>query len=205
MNFNDFYSSASYYFSQDYSHGMAECLKKYNVSPCLAVDIGAGEGRNSLYLASQGYSVIAIEPSDVGVSKIVKRSSDLELSIDIKNTDFLSCSPFLEDVGLVIALTSLEHMEPEYMQEAIKEIKRIMKPGGYIYALVFTEEDPGFTKDIQSASECAMFVKHYFRKDELRTLFSDFSVLEYSEYVKEDNTHGPIHYHGKAKLFAQKK
>ena len=79
-----------------------------------------------------------------------------------------------------------------------------MKPGGYVYILVFTEDDPGFKKDIENASECSLFIKHYFKKGELRNFFSDFEILEYSEYIKKDTTHGPIHYHGKAKLFARK-
>ena len=75
----------------------------------------------------------------------------------------------------------------------------MLRPGGYIYALVFTEDDPGFHKDTSNASECSSFIKHYFKKNELFEYFSDFDVLEYSEYVKEDTTHGPLHYHGKAK------
>ena len=73
-----------------------------------------------------------------------------------------------------------------------------------IYIIAFTEEDPGFRKDVNNSSECSWFIKHYFKKNELRDLFADYLILEYSEYVKEDRMHGPTHFHGKAKLFAQK-
>lgn len=204
MNFDEFYSAPRTYFSQEHSGGMEECLKKYNVPPCLAIDVGAGEGRNALYLASLGYDVCAIEPSEIGAGKIACRAKELSLDVSVLNTDFLSAAKDLNNVGFVLAMTSLEHMDYDYMLQAVKEIKRVLKHGGYIYVMVFTEEDPGFKKVGSNASECAMFIKHYFKKGELRDLFADFEILEYSEYTKVDDTHGPIHYHGKAKLFGRK-
>lgn len=204
MNFDHFYSNNTAYFSQEHSGGMEECLKKYNVDACTAIDIGAGEGRNSLWLASQGFDVYAIEPSKVGASKILQRAKDHGLDLTVLNTDILSAAKNLKDIGFAVALTSLEHMDYEYLLEAVQEIKRVLKTGGYIYAMVFTEDDPGYKKDMSNASECALFIKHYFKKGELKELFSDFEILEYSEYMKIDETHGPVHYHGKAKMFARK-
>lgn len=204
MNFDKFYSIPHTYFSQNHSGGMEECLKKYNVSPCSAIDAGAGEGRNSLYLASSGFNVYAVEPSKVGAQKISQRAKESGVKVSVLNTDILTAMKDLKDIGFVVALTSLEHMGYEYMLEAVKGIKRVLKPGGYIYAMVFTEEDPGYKKDLANASECALFIKHYFKKGELKELFSDFDILEYSEYMKIDEAHGPVHYHGKAKLFARK-
>lgn len=204
MNFDEFYSLPHTYFSQDHSGGMEECLKKYNVPPCTAIDIGAGEGRNSLYLASLGFNVYAIEPSEVGAKKILQRAKDCGVEISVLNIDILTASKTLSNIDFAVALTSLEHMDYDYLLEAVREIKRILKPSGYIYAMVFTEDDPGYKKDLPNASECALFIKHYFKKGELKELFSDFEILEYSEYMKIDETHGPVHYHGKAKLFARK-
>lgn len=204
MNFNEFYSKKTSYFSDSHSGGMQECIDKYNVTPCTSLDIGAGEGRNSLYLASRGFTVKAIEPSTVGATKIKERAINNSFDIEVYNTDFLTVSSEISNIGFVVALTSLEHMEYTYLSKTISEIKRVLKIGGYIYIVVFTEEDPGFLKKKNDASECSMFIKHYFKKGELKSFFSDFRILEYKEYTKEDSTHGPIHYHGKAKLFAQK-
>lgn len=204
MNFDEFYSAHHTYFSQEHSGGMEECLKKYGVQPCAAIDIGAGEGRNTLYLASLGYYVYAIEPSRVGASKIIQRAKELNVDVEVLNTDILSATKSLRDIGFAVALTSLEHMDYDYLLKAVKEIKLVLKPGGYIYAMVFTEDDPGFKNDLSNASECSLFIKHYFKKGELKELFFDFDILEYSEYMKIDETHGPVHYHGKAKLFARK-
>lgn len=204
MNFDNFYSRKEHYFSRKQSGGMEEFIKKYSISPCQAVDLGAGEGRNSIYLASQGFEVIAIEPSLIGAAKIIQQCQDLNLYINVQSIDFLSCTDNIDNIGFLVALTSLEHMEYNYMLKAIEKIKQILYVGGYIYIIVFTEDDPGFKCDLVNASECSLFIKHYFKKNELRDLFSDFKILHYSEYMKEDKEHGPIHFHGKAKLLAQK-
>lgn len=204
MNFDKFYSSKSTYFSPVHSGGMEACLKKYNVQACTAIDIGAGEGRNSLYLASLGFEVYAVEPSKVGAKKILQRAEGCGVEVAVLNTDIITATKNLNNIGFAVAMTSFEHMEYEYLLEAVREIKRVLKSGGYIYAMVFTEDDPGFKKDISNASECALYIKHYFKKGELKELFSDFEILEYSEYMKIDEAHGPVHYHGKAKLFARK-
>lgn len=204
MNFDSFYSSEDIYFSQNHSGGMVECLEKFQVAPCTALDIGAGEGRNSLYLAANGFNVISVEPSSVGARKIQEASQKFELNINVLNSDLLTVSASLNDIGFVLALTALEHMEYDYLIRAVVEIKRLITPGGYFYAIVFTEEDPGFIKDTENASECAMFIKHYFKKNELHNFFSDFDVLVYKEYTKEDLSHGKAHFHGKAKIFVKK-
>lgn len=204
MNFNNFYSKTDKYFSTNHSDGMEFAIKKYSITPCKALDIGAGEGRNSLYLAEIGFDVIAVEPSDIGAKKIIQQSTEKGLDIYVYQTDFLSVAKNISNVGFVVLLTVLEHMEYNYMLQTISKIKQSMQSGGYIYIVAFTEDDPGFKKDIKNASECSMFIRHYFKKGELFDLFSDFEILEYSEYVKEDDSHGPLHYHGKAKLIAKK-
>jgi tellurite methyltransferase len=205
IKFDTFYERGNFYFSQEHSGGMSECLEKFHVPPCNAIDIGAGEGRNSLYLASLGFNVIAIEPSIVGAQKIKQKAIEYGLNINVINNNFLNVSGSLCDIDFVVALTSLEHMNYAYLYNTMQEIKHIINIGAYIYIVVFTEEDPGFKKDYENASECSAFIKHYFKKNELYDFFSDFEVLHYAEYVKDDITHGPKHYHGKAKLFACKK
>ena len=204
MNFNNFYSKTEKYFSAQYSDGLEAAIKKYSIAPCKALDIGAGEGRNSLYLAEIGFDVIAVEPSDVGAKKIMQQSKKRDLDICVYQEDFLSVARDISNVGFAVSLTALEHMEYNYMLQAVSMIKQSMQPGGYIYIVAFTEDDPGFKKDIKNASECSMFIQHYFKNGELCRLFSDYEILEYSEYMKEDSTHGPLHYHGKAKLIAKK-
>ncbi|MDD5286269.1 MAG: methyltransferase domain-containing protein [Desulfuromonadaceae bacterium] len=52
-----------------------------------ALDIACGEGRNSLFLAQNGFQVTALDISDVGLSKGVARAKSAGVSIDFRRVN----------------------------------------------------------------------------------------------------------------------
>jgi len=203
MDFDYFYSKQKSYFGESPSDGLVDMLKKYDVNIGNALDIGAGEGRNSIYLAQIGFNVTSIEPTKDGANKIIDKSNKLNLNINVLNCDYLKDNS-TEKYDFIIAGTSLDHMEKTYLDKAIEKIKESLNLGGLVYIVVFTKEDPGYLKKLDSASECSNFIKHYFSKNELKEYFLGFDILYYNEYIKPDNSHGKSHIHGKAKLIARK-
>ncbi len=203
MDFDYFYSKQQSYFGVSPSDGLVTMLDKFELTNGNALDIGAGEGRNSLYLASLGFNVTAVEPTQDGALKIKKRAEEMGLAINIINQDYLAAN-ISDYFDFIIAGTSLDHMETNYLLEAIKKLRDSLRVGGYIYIVVFTEKDPGYLHDLNNASECSTFINHYFKENELRDYFNDYEILFYDEYLKPDNSHGKPHVHGKAKIIARK-
>ena len=202
-DFGYFYKQKESYFGENPSDGLVEALVKYDIKPGKALDIGAGEGRNCLYLAKLGFSVCAVEPSGLGAKKIQEKAEKLGLDLKVVNTDYLAFDSE-EKYDFILAGTSIDHMDGDLMDEVFTKLKNSLNRKGMVYIIVFTEDDPGAIKKYDEASECADFIKHYFRKNELRNHFRDFKILFYDEYTKKDATHGPVHFHAKAKLVAQK-
>lgn len=203
IDFDYFYSEQKSYFGIEPSDGLVDMLKKYPVTVGNALDIGAGEGRNSIYLSQLGFKVTSIEPTFDGANKIIERAKELNLKINVINNDYLGDTTN-EKYDFIIAGTSLDHMDKDYLDKAIIKLKNSLNINGLVYIVVFTQDDPGYLKDLDNASECASFIKHYFSKNELRDYFNDFDILYYNEYIKPDNSHGKPHVHGKAKLIARK-
>ena len=203
MDFDYFYSKQKSYFGESPSDGLVAMLKEYDVNIGKALDIGAGEGRNSIYLAQLGFNVTSIEPTKDGSNKIIDKTNKLNLKINVLNCDYLTDSSN-EKYDFIIAGTSLDHMEKKYLDKAIEKLKESLNLGGLVYIVVFTQDDPGYLKHIDNASECSDFIKHYFSKNELKEYFKEFDILYYDEYIKPDNSHGKPHVHGKAKLIARK-
>lgn len=203
MDFDYFYSKQQNYFGNTPSDGLVSMLKEYNLTRGNALDIGAGEGRNSLYLASLGFNVTSVEPTKDGANKIISNAKKLGLRVNVIQDDYLSAN-ITDKFDFIIAGTSLDHMETDYLKKAIQKLKDSLNIGGYIYIVVFTEKDPGYLHDKDHASECANFINHYFKESELKEYFSDYEILFYNEYMKPDNTHGKPHVHGKAKIIARK-
>jgi tellurite methyltransferase len=61
--------------------------------PGRALDIGAGEGADSIRLARLGYSVDAIEVSRVGAAKIRRFARDAEVNVNIEISDAYTYEP----------------------------------------------------------------------------------------------------------------
>lgn len=203
MDFDYFYSKQQSYFGFSPSDGLVAMLNEYQVPIGNALDIGAGEGRNSFYLSSLGFKVTAVEPAKDGASKIKRHADELGADIKVINNDYLAAN-LDEYYDFILAGTSLDHMETSYLLKAINKLRDSLKTGGYIYIVVFTQQDPGYLHTKNKASECAPFINHYFKENELKEYFSDYEILYYNEYLKPDNTHGLPHVHGKAKIIARK-
>lgn len=73
-----------------------------SLEPGSAVDLGAGEGRNALWLASRGWEVSAVDFSAVGLRTGASRAETLGLDIEWITADATTwVSP--EEVDLVVA------------------------------------------------------------------------------------------------------
>ena len=89
-----------------------------------ALDIACGEGRNSIFLAQQGFLVTAMDISDVGLGKAVRRAADAGVTIDFQRVD-LEGYRFTEQFDLIINFNFL-------MRDLIPEAVRALSPGGLL-------------------------------------------------------------------------
>lgn len=51
------------------------------------LDLACGEGRNSIFMALQGFNVTALDISDVGIAKGRKRAEEAGVTVDFRQTD----------------------------------------------------------------------------------------------------------------------
>jgi tellurite methyltransferase len=203
-SFDPKYQSSEFYFGIDASEELVEYLK---LNPPLdeeiALDIGCGEGRDSIFLAKSGYRTIAMDISSEGIKKLSKKAQEFGLLIEARCLDILNFNFPVQYFDFVNSVTLLDHLEQDKIPQLIKSIKRSVKDNGIVFLEVFTKDDPGYSHNNPS-SECANFIKHYFSHEELISYFQDWEILKYEEKIEEDATHGPLHLHGIAVLIAKK-
>jgi SAM-dependent methyltransferase len=109
------------------------------------LELAAGHGRDALYLARQGFTVVATDFSDVAVEQIhmAAQAQDLASNISTIVHDLREPLP-LEDeaidavfghMALCMALSTNE------IRTAVHEIRRVLRPGGtFIYTVRHTED-----------------------------------------------------------------
>lgn len=97
----------------------------------LALDVGAGSGRDAAWLVSMGYEVVAVEPSTGMRNEGVRRHSDDKIRwLD----DRLPALSRVHELGLAFDLILLsavwQHIAPNDRQRAFRKLTALLKPGG---------------------------------------------------------------------------
>ncbi|MDY6824199.1 MAG: class I SAM-dependent methyltransferase [Thermodesulfobacteriota bacterium] len=183
---------------EDYFDGM-------DLKDVATLDLGAGEGRYSLYVAKKGARVKAVDFSAAGLAKLQDLARSKGLTINTAVCDLKDYAFTPDAYHLVIAATILDHLDPAARKNVTAGIVRSLKPGGFLYANVFTTADPGFTQNRgEGVSDTSFGIAHYFEEGELQTCFEDLEHLHYYEGQELDLSHGTPHTHGWASLIAKK-
>lgn len=173
-----------------------------------ALDLGCGEGRNSLLLARYGYHVHAIDVSEQGIQKLEKyaRSQGVDM-IDGEVADARTAQLKPNFYDAIVGVTILDHITEAEGQQVARAMIEALKPGGFIFMETFTIHDPAANaarKENETVSETASFVQHFFDEGELAAWFSALEMFLYEEIIKYDDSHGEPHYHGVARLIGRK-
>ena len=171
-----------------------------------ALDLGAGEGRNSLHLARLGYSVTAVDVSEVGLRQLedVARQHRLDDRIQTIRADARKLSLPRQEFDLIVAETVLDHIQRYEIEPLFHRLAGWLRPSGSTYIKVHTVDDPGNHDDARATSELAPLVAYYFRSNELLSLVLDrLHVSWHSEQPEIDTTHGRPHEHVFAKIWAE--
>lgn len=105
--------------------------------------LGAGEGRNEIYLARQGHEVVGVDSSAVGLKKA--RALALENSVTIE-TIHADLSDFEIEPESFDAITCIFcHLPPPIRKQLLRRVARGLRPGGYFILEAFTPRQLAYT------------------------------------------------------------
>lgn len=103
-----------------------------DLSPGAAIDLGAGEGRNAVWLATRGWRVTAVDLSPVGLGKADRLAAEHGVSIDTVEADAVAWEPD-EPVDLVV-LSYLQIPTPQRLA-ALSRAATWLRPGGTLFVI----------------------------------------------------------------------
>ncbi len=152
----------------------------------MVLDIGCGRGKWAFDLARRGFRVIGIDY----ISKIIEKDNEEAKNHGLaKNLRFMEGDaldiPFTDD-GFAGALDVglLSNLPTEDFGRYVKEVARVVKPGGYFLSAVFSKETAEFLTWHPKKSKESTFEKdgvqyHFFTKENINELFNkDFEIVE---------------------------
>lgn len=146
------------------------------VAPGKTLDLGCGNGRNSLYLAANGFDVTAWDknPNSIQNLENIRREEGLEnLHSAIQDLNNLS---FDGEYDFILSTVVLMFLEAKTIPGLIANMQRCTKPGGYnlIVAAMDTEDYP-----------CTVGFPFAFKPQELSNYYAGWELLKYNEEVGE--------------------
>jgi SAM-dependent methyltransferase len=179
------------------------------------LDIGAGQGRNALFLARQGLAVDCIDPSEVAEEQVWPCVLGDDLPVRFFPQRFETFVPDVDHYSAVLVFGLIQELPRAAIEILIERIEAWTKPGGLALVTAFTTADPGFEEVSRawreigknSFSSGAGFVRTFLEKDELRGLFGGWETLHYMEELGPEHSHGTDapHRHGRVEGIFRKK
>ena len=98
-----------------------------DLSPGVAVDLAAGEGRNAIWLASQGWTATAVDFSQVALDKGARLAADAGLDVAWVRADATTWQPPAPVDLVVVAYLQLPAAE---RRRAVRGAVSMLRPGG---------------------------------------------------------------------------
>ena len=167
------------YFTEKY--GMtpthSEVLNAMNyITPGKVLDLGCGNGRNSLYLANKGFDVTAWDKNPNSLSHLQRiREAEGLNNLHIDSVD-LNNLTFDGEYDFILSTVVMMFLEAKTIPGLIANMQRCTKPGGHnlIVAAMDTADYP-----------CNVGFPFAFKEGELRNYYAGWELLKYNEEVGE--------------------
>jgi tellurite methyltransferase len=152
------------------------------------VDIGAGEGRDAVYFAQQGFDVLAVDIAPNGLEKASRLADGRGVEIETRQAD-LNDFELNEPVDAVYSIGTIQYLRPENRSGRFSHLKGRTRTGG-IHALFAFVDHPGI-----SAAPDWGGNEYFYEQGELDGYYEDWERLSGSSIVFDDDSGGEPHQH----------
>lgn len=193
---NKSYEFDNAFFGNEPSSFALLCLEELNKnSATKLLELGAGHGRDSVYFASNGLSVYALDYSVVGINILNKIAKEKKLPVNTKRVDVRKEElPFENEYFDAVyshMFLNMKFLEGE-LHFVISEINRVLKPGGFNFFSVRNNHDSMYKKGIEIEKgiyNLNGFEIRFFTQAEIKKLIKDhFQIMWIKEVYEEPVT-----------------
>ncbi|SPJ15970.1 Methyltransferase domain protein [Syntrophobacter sp. SbD2] len=178
---------------------IAELLRTIGASE--AMNLGCGTGRHSLFLASLGYSVFAIEgsASAVNFARLLARRQMRPIHFVTGLMTDLPCAD--ESFDYLLAWNVIYQGNQGVIRKSLSEIHRVLRPGGIFQGTMLSKKNRLFGQVQKAAAEAFVFEKEpdkryphfYCNQTELAALLDPMELLRVNDL--EHECPGSYHLH----------
>ena len=172
--FLEFYCEPKDYFPKKYNSNPvhSEVLEAMeSLSPGKALDLGCGQGRNSLFLAQHGFEVTAVDQNELALEILqsIVEQEDLEMTVGLYD---INSANLKQSYDLIVSTVVLMFLQADRIPAIIRNMQDQTNPGGYnlIVCAMDTEDYP-----------CQVPFSFTFKEGELADYYKDWELVKYNE------------------------
>lgn len=192
------YKSGRYYWGITPNDLAFEVLRaKYPTKPLRLLEVGCGEGRDSVFFAKNGYEVTAFDLTKSGIEKAKRLADAHQVGVNFFQADMRQFR--LEEEFDVIYSSGVIHIIPQELRtEIFQNYKAHTAPGGLNAANVFVQKPYLPVPPDWDGGE------HVWKSGELAALYGDWRTVSCREEEFACNSGGTPHRHCMNILLAQR-
>lgn len=166
----------------------SDVKENYEIFPknVSVLDVGCGEGRNSIFMAKLGNKVDAFDLSTNGIAKAKKIAEAQNVTVNFFNCD-LSDFIFQKQYDIILSHGVLHLPYKEIRNRFIEEMQKNTKIGGYNVIGIFTNRLP-------ATPDNAPFTNSLFDVGELPAKYDGWEIIHHLEGTFTDTHPGNIHH-----------
>ena len=142
------------------------------------LSVADGEGRNSVWLAEQGFEVTANEISPVALEKAKKLAAGRGVAVRFERADLLACDWPAGAYDALVAVF-IQFVGPQERRAIFAGMKSAVKPGGVLMLQGYTPKQ----LDYKTGGPPA--VENLYTRELLEELFADWEILRLDDYEDE--------------------
>ncbi|MFC1682712.1 class I SAM-dependent methyltransferase [Candidatus Zixiibacteriota bacterium] len=199
MDFDRIYRTTKNYFGES-SNPLLEQYRAHIDKSNRILDLGAGQGRNTLFLARLGHGIDAVDPSQVAIETISSAAAGEGLDVRTYHCDFEAFQPETDRYSAILTLGLIQLLSWQSIEKLIEKIRAWTCAGSLVFVMAFTTADPTFDRFKHSADWAPAgrnSFRHpeegyrtYLELGELLQLFAGWSVMHHQEDLGREHRHG---------------
>ncbi len=155
------------------------------------LELGAGQGRDTLYFARRGFHVHAVDYAPEGLEAIEAKAGDGGFidRVTVALHDVRQRLPFADasvDASYSHMLLCMALTTPE-LDQLVAELRRVVRPGGLVVYTVRTTDDAHYGAGVAHGDdmyEQGGFVVHFFDRALIERLAAGFTLVDVTEFTE---------------------
>lgn len=128
------YSAESYAYGKQANDFVREQVARLPAGRVLC--LAEGEGRNAVFLAQQGYDVVAVDASSMGMKKARKLAAEMGVTIETRVADLADFEIEAHGWGAIVSIFC--HLPPPLRRSLHRQVVRGLRPGGVFLMEAYT-------------------------------------------------------------------